>query len=174
MLLQEILDEETRRMIHFDIHKSVHTYIEALDGVFSLALCALAEVVYFLLDAAVDKVKSRCGNDHDQEEDAGIEPDYEHQDKENHQCLTKNADKGNQDTSCIIDRIKMNFVQKISGSLVYDLVKWLVDDMVKSPFRKVLDQLSAKPVHAALYKDSHNILEQEEKNYPQDKENKER
>lgn len=68
----------------------------------------------------------------------------------------------------------MYFVQKIGCSFVNYALKWLIDNMIKSAFSKILHQLGTEFIDTFLYEYSKKVFYNKEEYYTQDEKYQER
>lgn len=148
-------------MVDFNIYKAVHADVQTLNGFFAAAFCFFTQLVNFLFNAAVDEVKCRGSNQNNQKKDGRIKPDDKDQYEKDDQAFADDVDERQQYAGGKVHRIEVNFVQKVGSAIADDLFKWLIDDVVKCVFGKVLYQPCAQFMNASLDKNSKNVLEYE-------------
>jgi hypothetical protein len=155
-------------MVDLHIYQPIHANIEAFDRLFPFAFGPLTQIVYFLLNAAVDEIKGRGSDHHYKEKDGRIKPDDKNKYQDDHQAFADYIDKRDKDPGSKIHGVKMDLIQEVGGAFVDDLFEWLVDNMVKSAFRKILDQLRTELVYVLLYQYCEYVLDNKEKYHSQD------
>lgn len=148
-------------MVHLNIYKTIHADVQAFDGFFATTFCFLPQKVNFLLYAAVDEIKCRSRYQYNQKKYGWIKPDDEDQNKEYDETLAYDVYERQKYAGGKIHRVKVDFIQKVTGAFAYNLFERLVDDVVKCIFGKILDQPGAEPMNASLYENGKNILQYE-------------